>query len=116
MTAATTAPMIDRALAVIAEVTAAEWPQSPQAQAAISFKLGQLDGILAERDALPSRDPRSVLAPDMGPDWDLADALAYLDDQALMCAQEARKRLGQFKAREDAEVLIAARQMTERLI
>ena len=116
MTAATTAPMIDRALAIIAEVTEAEWPQSAAAQAAISFKLGQLDGILAERDALPSRDPRSVLAPDMGPDWGLADALAYLDDQALMCAQDARNRLGQFKAREDAGTLIEARNMTGGLL
>ena len=38
-----------------------------------------------------------------------------LDDQALMCAQEARNRLGQFKAREDAEVLIAARNMAEQV-
>lgn len=98
MTAATvTATKIGQARAIRREVMETRWPPSREAQWAIGWKLGELDGILAERDRLVNGDlhPYGVRAPDMGPDWDLDDALEYVDDQALQCAEGLRKRLAE---------------------
>ena len=92
-----TAPsMIGRALAVRRQVIEAEWPESGQVQREIAARLRDLDEILAVRDGLlddDDPDPYAVRAPEMGCDWDLDDALEYVDDQALEAAKGLKRRL-----------------------
>ena len=118
-------PMICRALAIRREVTGARWPESREAQAAIEWKLGELDEILTERDRLLNGDldPYAIGAPDKGLWWDLEKALEYLDDEALECAKGLLKRLDEGlrnearaaagAAREAAVNLITARRMAQ---
>ena len=98
---------IEKARAIRREVMEAGWPQSRDAQWAIGWALGELDDILTIRDRLlnDDLDPYAVHAPDMA-FWDagnpLPQALEYIDDQALQCAEGLAKRLCEYKAREDA--------------
>lgn len=98
------APMIDRALAIRAEVEeAAKGLPEGDVLASVRYGLWRLDDTLAERDRLlndDDPDPYAVRAPDMGLDWDVDSAREYLDDEALEAAKGCWRRLDEGLRRE----------------
>ena len=108
MTEATPAAMAAEASRILTEVREAEWPPSREAQWAIGWAYGEAADAMRDYCAVVSGEANLALLgiPDLGWAGDYEDEQAAAEqwtaDQALECAKAARKRLEEYRGREEA--------------